>query len=343
MKQHLNTLFITTDGAYLAREGQAVLVRHEKQTKIRLPIHTIGSIVCLGRVGVSPSLAALCGEQGVSISLCSSHGRFLARISGFTSGNVLLRREQYRRADDVAASAAIARAIVAGKIANCRQVLLRGARDHPDTPGTSSLQEAADKLAQSLRLLSDDMDLDAIRGMEGDAANAYFATFDHLITNRDGRFVFTRRSRRPPMDNVNAMLSFIYAMLAHDVRSACESVGLDPAVGFLHRDRPGRPGLALDLMEELRPFLADRLVLSLINRQQVDPAGFTTDQTGGVRMSDATRKALLVAYQKRKQDTIEHPFLLEKVTIGLLPHIQARLLARHLRKDLDAYPPFIWR
>ena len=343
MKQHLNTLFVTTDGAYLAREGHAVLVRHEKQTKLRLPIHTIGSIVCLGRVGVSPSLAGLCGEQGVSISLCTSHGRFLARISGFTSGNVLLRREQYRKADDPTASAGITRAIVAGKIANCRQVLLRGARDHPESSGVTRLQDAAEKLAQTLRMLSDDMDVDSLRGMEGDSGSAYFGVFNHLITDPENGFAFTRRSRRPPLDNVNAMLSFIYAMLAHDVRSACEGVGLDPAVGFLHRDRAGRPGLALDLMEELRPFVADRLVLSLINRQQVDPAGFTTDQAGGVRMNDATRKALLVAYQKRKQDMIEHPFLHEKVSIGLLPHLQARLLARHIRGDLDAYPPFMWK
>ncbi len=343
MKTHLNTLFVTTEGAYLAREGQAVLVRHEKQTRLRLPIHTIGSIVCFGRVGVSPSLAGLCGEQGVSISLCTTHGRFLARISGFTSGNVLLRRQQYRQADDPVACARITRSILAGKVANCRQVLLRGARDYPDGPGATALQQAADKLAQTLRMLSGDMDIDTLRGLEGDAGNAYFGVFNHLITARKAGFTFTKRSRRPPLDNVNALLSFVYALLAHDLRSACEAVGLDPAVGFLHRDRPGRPGLALDLMEELRPYLADRLVLSLINRQQLDPRGFRVEAGGGVRMDDSTRKAVLVAYQKRKQDTIEHPFLREKVTIGLLPMLQARLMARHLRGDLDAYPPFIWK
>jgi CRISPR-associated protein Cas1 len=343
MKQHLNTLFVITQGTYLAREGEALLVRVEKQTRLRVPIHTLGSIVCFGRVGVSPSLAGLCGERGVSISLCTPNGRFLARISGFTAGNVLLRREQYRQADSPQASAAIARAVVAGKVANCRQVLLRGARDYPQAAGVRALQHAAEKLGDTLRLMSPDMDLDAVRGMEGDAANAYFGVFDHLITGQKDAFAFRGRSRRPPRDNVNALLSFVYAVLAADARGACEAAGLDPAVGFLHRDRPGRPGLALDLMEELRPFLADRLVLSLVNRRQVDAGGFTTDPAGGVRMADATRKAVLVAYQKRKQDTVEHPFLQEKVTVGLLAHLQARLLARHLRGDLDAYPPFIWK
>lgn len=344
MKQHLNTLFITTQGSYLAREGDAVLVRVEKQTRLRVPIHTLGSIVCFGRVGFSPSLAGLCGERGVSISLCTPNGRFLARVTGFTPGNVLLRREQYRRADSPSDSAGVARAVIAGKIANCRQVLLRGARDYPSAPGALALEQAADKLGQSLRLISDRMDLDTLRGMEGDAGNAYFAVFDHLVTGQKESFAFRGRSRRPPLDNVNALLSFIYALLAHDARSACEAAGLDAAVGFLHRDRPGRPGLALDLMEELRPFLADRLVLSLVNRRQVDARGFSADETGGgVRMNDATRKAVLVAYQKRKQDTIEHPFLQEKVTVGLLVHLQARLMARHLRGDLDAYPPFIWK
>jgi CRISPR-associated protein Cas1 len=345
MKQHLNTLFITTEGSYLARQGEAILVRFEKQTKLRLPIHTLGSIVCFGRIGVSPSLAGLCGERGVSISLCTTYGKFLARISGFTPGNVLLRRDQYRAADDLGRSAAIARSIIASKIANGRQVLLRAARDYPDAPGTADLARAAQILVQSLQRLAGDepFDLDSLRGMEGDAANLYFSVFNHLIVAQKEDFIFTTRNRRPPLDRVNALLSFIYAMLAHDCRSACETVGLDPAVGFLHRDRPGRPSLALDLMEELRPFFADRLVLSLINRRQVDAKGFTVTESGAVRMSDAARKAVLVAYQKRKQESLQHPFIGEKTTVGLLPHLQARLLARHLRGDLDAYPPFIWK
>jgi CRISPR-associated protein Cas1 len=343
MKHHLNTLFITTEGSYLAKEGEAVLVRVEKQTKLRVPIHTLGGIVCFGRVGVSPSLMGMCGQRGVAISLLTTNGLFLARINGFTSGNVLLRREQYRRADDPGASAAIARAVVIAKVANGRSVLLRNARDYPDSTGTAQVDEAAARLADTLRVVQKLDDLDSVRGMEGDAANAYFGVFDHLITNQKEGFAFTGRSRRPPLDNVNALLSFLYAMLGHDARSACEAAGLDPQVGFLHRDRPGRAGLALDLMEELRPVLADRLALSLINRRQVDAAGFVAGESGGISMTDATRKAVLVAYQKRKQEEIMHPFLNEKVSLGLLVHLQARLLARHLRGDCDAYPAFIWK
>ena len=343
MKQHLNTLFVSTEGSYLAKQGEAVLVRFERQTKLRVPLHLLGGIVCFGRVGVSPSLMGICGEKGVAISLLTTHGRFLARIDGFTSGNVLLRREQYRRADSAEASVLVARSLVMAKVANSRQVLLRCLRDYPQCVGATELQRAASLLSGSLDLLQAATDLDRVRGLEGDAARVYFDVFDHLIVNQKDNFVFRTRSRRPPLDNVNALLSFLYAMLAHDARSACEAVGLDPAVGFLHRDRPGRPGLALDLMEEFRPFLADRLALSLINRKQVDAAGFETTGSGAIHMNDATRKAVLVAYQKRKQEEIVHPFLGEKVSVGLLVHLQARLLARHLRHDLDVYPPFLWK
>ncbi len=344
MKNHLNTLFITTDGSYLARQGEALLVRVEKQTILRVPIHTLGGVVCFGRIGISPSLMGLCGERGVCISMLSSNGRFLARINGFTSGNVLLRREQYRRADSPDSTAAIARAIVTAKIANCRAVLLRHLRDYPDSPGKTPLEVAILYLAQSLdQLRNPTLSTDSIRGVEGDSASCYFGVFNHLIVSQQPDFVFRLRSRRPPLDAVNALLSFLYSMLAHDVRAACETVGLDPQVGFLHRDRPGRASLALDLMEELRPFLVDRLVLSLINRRQVSGSGFKSAENGAVTMDDATRKAVLVAYQKRKQEEIIHPFLNEKVSIGLIAHLQARLLARCLRGDLDAYPPFLWR
>jgi CRISPR-associated protein Cas1 len=344
LKHHLNTLFITTDGTYLAREGEAVLVKMEKQIKLRVPIHTLGGIVCFGRVGLSSSLMGLCGERGVCISMLSANGRFLARINGYTSGNVLLRREQYRRADSSDATAAISRAIVVAKIANARSVLLRHLRDYPETSGKSEIEKYAAYLAQSIdQLRLGSLNSDSIRGVEGDAAGCYFGIFDHLIVAQKESFTFKSRNRRPPLDPVNALLSFLYAMLAHDVRGACETVGLDPQVGFLHRDRPGRAGLALDLMEEFRPFLADRLALSLINRRQVSPSGFKIAENGAVSMDDATRKAVLVAYQKRKQEEIIHPFLDEKVSIGLLAHLQARLLARHLRGDLDAYPPFVWK
>jgi CRISP-associated protein Cas1 len=343
MKTHLNTLYIQTDGAYVAREGQQILVRVEKETKLRLPVHHLGGLVCFGRIGVSPSAMHLCGESGVAISMLSRSGRFLARIDGFTSGNVLLRREQYRRADSDAASAAIACSIVRAKIANCRGVLLRHLRDHGSTIGTSDVRAASDSLSASLMSLHPELSLDAVRGVEGEAAARYFAVFDHLIIAQKESLRFSGRTRRPPTDPVNALLSFMYSILAHDLRSACESVGLDPAVGFLHRDRPGRPGLALDLMEEFRAYLVDRLVLTLINRRQITLADLTREESGAYRLTEAARKRVLVAYQERKQETLEHPFLQEKMSLGLVPHIQARLLARHLRGDLDVYPPFFSR
>lgn len=343
MKRHLNTLFVTTQGAYLHQYGEAVVVKVEDETKLQLPLHTLAGIVCFGRIGVSPWLMGKCAEHGVAISFLSERGKFLARVLGFTPGNVLLRREQYRRADDGPATAALARSIVTAKIANARTVLLRSARDYPDAVSRTAIEEAAGRLAYGVQQLQQANDLDVIRGLEGDSANTYFGVFSHLITVQREAFMFTGRNRRPPLDPVNALLSFLYAMLGHDARAACESAGLDSQVGFLHRDRPGRPGLALDLMEEFRPFLGDRLVLTLINRQQVRPGGFRRAESGGVEMDDDTRKTVLTAYQQRKQDTVLHPFLGEETTVGLLMHLQARLLARHLRGDLDAYPPFVWK
>ncbi len=343
MKKLLNTLYVTTQGAYLAREGETVLVRVEKETRLQLPIHTLSGIVCFGQVSCSPFLLGMCAERGVGVSFFTKYGRFLARVQGPVSGNVLLRREQYRRADEEAGSAAMARSILVGKIANSRTVLRRALRDHSKKPGTDVLESAAKKLRFSLDQLQQSNSLDVLRGIEGDAAATYFGVFDHLITGQKEDFQFYERNRRPPLDNVNCLLSFVYTLLMHDVRGALESVGLDPAVGFLHRDRPGRAGLALDIMEEFRPVLADRLVLSLINLGVVKKSGFRRTETGGILMDDDTRKALLVAYQKRKQEEINHPFLNEKVEIGLLPFAQALLLARHVRGDLDGYPPFIWR
>jgi len=341
MKKLLNTLYITTQGAYLSREGETVLVRVEKETKLRVPVHTLGGIVCFGRVSVSPPLMGLCGETGVAISFLNERGRFLARVHGPVSGNVLLRREQYRRADNERTSSDVARSVLLAKVANCRTVLLRAARERSDGEITERLGLAAGHHARILRGLEREVSLDTLRGMEGEAARIYFGVFDHLVLKQKDDFFFKQRSRRPPLDKLNALLSFIYTLLAHDAVSALEGVGLDPAVGFLHRDRPGRPGLALDIMEEFRPFLADRLVLSLVNRQQVKGKGFSRTETGAVEMDDKTRKEVLVSYQRRKQEEIEHPFLGEKVSIGLLLHCQAMLLARYLRGDLDAYPPFI--
>ncbi|MDR4509738.1 MAG: type I-C CRISPR-associated endonuclease Cas1c [Candidatus Brocadiaceae bacterium] len=343
MKKHLNTLFVTTQGAYLSKEGETVTVKVENEVRLRIPVHTIGGIVCFGQVSCSPWLMGYCAQQHVAISFLTEYGRFLAKVQGPVSGNVLLRREQYRQADNPEISACVARAVLTGKIANCRKVVERVLRDHSGKINADAVSTASKKLAISMRRLQSEPSLDILRGIEGEAALTYFGVFDHLITSQKEDFTFHERNRRPPMDTVNCLLSFMYTIIMHDVRSALETVGLDPAVGFLHRDRPGRPGLALDLMEEFRPFLADRLVLSLINLGQVKGKGFEKKENGAVLMDDETRKTVLTAYQTRKQDEIMHPFLNEKVTIGLLFHIQAMLMARRLRGDLDAYPPFVWR
>jgi CRISPR-associated protein Cas1 len=344
VKKHLNTLFVTTQGSYLAKDGECVLIRVEQTDKARIPIHTLGGIVCFGNVSASPFLLGHCAENGVAVSFLTENGRFLARVQGPVSGNVLLRREQYRWADDPARSAAMARSVVTGKIANARTVVLRAARDHGDDGRGEGLRSGANRLADCLRRLQETaLALDEVRGIEGEAGAVYFGAFDALITSEQAAFRFAGRNRRPPLDAVNCLLSFLYTLLLHDIRGALECVGLDPAVGFLHRDRPGRFGLALDMMEEFRCVMADRLALSLINLSQVQPKGFKKLETGAVLMDDETRKEVIVAWQKRKQDVVEHPFLKEKMPVGLLWHSQALLLARHIRGDLDGYPPYIKR
>jgi len=345
MKKLLNTLFVTTQGAYLSKEGETVVVNAEKEVKLRVPIHTLGGIVCFGNVACSPFLMGFCAQNGVGLSFLSEYGRFLARVQGPVTGNVLLRREQYRRADDQAFSAGMARMILMGKIANCRTVLQRAVRDHgeKDFIDTERIGNAVQRLTTYLDTLDKDNHLDVVRGFEGDAAHTYFSVFDQLIVAQKEDFPFAERNRRPPLDNVNCLLSFVYTLLVHDIRSALEAVGLDPAVGFLHRDRPGRPGLALDIVEEFRPFLADRLVISLINLKRIQAKGFIRMDSGAVLMNDETRKVVLVAYQERKREEMNHPFIDEKVSIGMLFHVQALLLARYLRGDIDGYPPFIWK
>lgn len=343
MKKLLNTLFVTTQGAYLSKEGETVVIKVDGEIAMRLPIHTLGGIVCFGNVSCSPFLMGFCAVSGVAVSFLTENGGFLAKVQGPVSGNVLLRREQYRKADDLMASALIARSILTGKLANCRTVLQRLLRDHSDKIDTDAISGASQRLVNAMRRLQTEASLDILRGIEGVSADAYFSVFNHLITSQKNEFSFCERSRRPPLDNVNCLLSFIYTLLMHDVRSALESVGLDPAVGFLHRDRPGRYSLALDIMEEFRPYIADRLALSLINLCQVQGKGFKKKESGAVLMDDGTRKTVLIAYQKRKQEVIEHPFLREKVEIGLLPYVQALLMARYIRGDIDAYPPFIWK
>lgn len=346
MRRQLNTLYVTTDGAWLSKDGANIVMSVDRQERARLPVHMLESLVCFGRVLVSPPLLGYCAEQKISVSFLTSHGKFLARMEGPVSGNVLLRREQYRVADDPARCAAIVRNTLAGKLYNQRVVLGRGLRDHGDKftdADRTALEHAHLRLKRITTVMSQDTTVDLLRGHEGEAAQAYFGAFDHLIRVPDAELRFHGRSRRPPLDAVNALLSFLYTLVTHDCRSALETVGLDPAVGFLHRDRPGRPSLALDVTEEFRALLADRLALSLINRRQITANDFRAMDSGAVLLQDDARKIVLTAYQERKRELLLHAFLDEKVAIGLLPFVQAQLLARHLRGDLDAYPPFLWK
>lgn len=344
MRRQLNTVYVTSDGAWLRKDGENLVMEIEQREKARLPIHLLDGIVCIGRVMVSPPLLGFCCERGITVSFLSRNGRFLARVEGPVSGNVLLRKEQYRRSDLAQASADIARNILIGKIHNQRTLLGRGARDHEnESAEDSSLREAVRLIRRQLARVGQLNELDALRGVEGEAARTYFSVFDRLLRIDDSELRFNGRSRRPPADPVNALLSFLYTLLTHDYRSALESVGLDPAVGFLHRDRPGRPSLALDLSEELRPVLADRLALTLINRRQISMKSFRRFDNGAVLLNDDGRRTVLTAFQERKRDPLNHPFLDEKIPMGMIPYAQAQLLSRHLRGDLDGYPPFLWK
>ena len=343
MKRVLNTLYIMSQGTYLKKEGEAIAVKNSGETRLRVPIISLGSVVCFGDTLISPALMGHCAKCGVTISFLSAYGRFLARVQGPTTGNVLLRREQYRISDDKARSALIARAIVAAKIANCRTVILRALRDHGERMESDLASVAAEQLRRRVEAALEETDLDRLRGIEGDAAHLYFDVFNQLITSQKADFSFGGRNRRPPMDRVNALLSFIYTMLYHDLRSALETTGLDPAVGYLHRDRPGRMSLALDLMEEFRPYLAERLVLSLINLKQIDQKDLTVTESGAVLLTEKGCKIVVSAYQKRKLDRLVHPFLGEEMHLGIVIQTQAMLLARHIRGDLDGYPAFTWK
>lgn len=341
MRRLLNTLYITTQGAYLRKESETVVVEVEREIRLRLPLLNLGGIVCFGNVLCSPFLLGACADAGVAVSFLTENGRHLADIVGVPTGNVLLRRAQYRLADEPEGSAALARGFVAGKIVNARHVLRRAARESGSE--APDIETAADMLGHRLRALKGARSVDEVRGVEGSAAAGYFDVFGRLITQQREDFLFGDRNRRPPLDRVNALLSYLYTLLRFDAAGALTAQGLDPAVGFLHRDRPGREGLALDLMEEFRAPLADRLALTLINRQQIRAHHFREEESGAVLLTDDGRKEVLTAWQRRKQEEIEHPFLEEKVPVGLLMHTQALLLARHLRGDLDAYPPLEWR
>lgn len=342
MKRLGNTLYVTSQGSYLSKDGDCVLITREDDGKTRIPLHNVDGIIGFGRVSASPFLLGACAEAGVTVTWLNERGRFLARLEGPVSGNVRLRRAQYSAADNPGAAIEIARAILIGKIANQRTVLLRARRDHGEDPA-GLLSAAIKSLASALRRLEVASELAMLRGLEGDAAATYFAAFPGLLRTDEPEFAFTGRARRPPPDPVNALLSFVYTLLTHDARSALEGVGLDPQVGFLHRERPGRPSLALDLVEEFRAWFADRLVLSLVNRGQLRGRDFQTGEAGAVTLTDGGRRTVLVAYQERKAEEVHHPFLEESCAIGLLWHAQARLLAMRLRGDLDAYPPFIAR
>ncbi|MBA3033884.1 MAG: type I-C CRISPR-associated endonuclease Cas1c [Gammaproteobacteria bacterium] len=339
--QLLNTLYVTQPESYLHLDNNTLRIEIEHETRLRVPLHHLSSVVCFGHVMISPILMHRLAEEGQSLVLLDGHGRFKARLEGPVSGNVLLRQAQYRRVTSADFCVAVAKSCIAGKLKNCRQVLLRGARENGREEDNAALIATADELARALARLEHAPDLDAVRGIEGDAAKRYFVAL-RLIVRPDARADFTMngRTRRPPLDRMNALLSFLYAMLMNDVRSAVESVGLDPQIGFLHAVRPGRAALALDLMEEFRPLLADRLALTLINRKQIKGADFIDRPGGAVTLKDDARKAVVTAYQERKQETLTHPLLETSVALGLAPFVQARLLARTVRGDVETYLPF---
>jgi CRISPR-associated protein Cas1 len=342
MKHLGNVLYITSPEAYLTLDGENIVIKKEENQTTRLPLHNLENIVCFSWQGASPALMGACAERNIGLCFLTPNGRFQARITGRVKGNVLLRKRQYDLSVNETDSRPIAASFLLGKIYNCRKVIERALRDHAMLVDKASLMDVSSFLRETLKAIPSCDSIADLMGFEGSAAKPYFGVFNHLILQQREDFFFKERSRRPPLDNMNSVLSFLYTLLANDVTSALEAVGLDPYVGFLHRDRPGRPSLALDLMEELRPVFGDRLALSLVNRKQITAKGFTRKESGGVLMDDDTRKAVLTAWQERKREVILHPYLKERIPFGLIPHVQAMLLARHLRGDLDAYPPFFW-
>jgi CRISPR-associated protein Cas1 len=309
---------------------------------MRLPLHNLENIVCFSHLGASPALMGACAERNIGLCFLTPGGRFLARVTGKVKGNLLLRKQQYQLSENRAAGVKIAASFLVGKLSNSRKVIDRARRDHALLVDVESLTCASASLKALLRSIQGCETIEDLMGCEGSAAKIYFSVFDQMVLQQRDDFFFKDRNRRPPLDRLNALLSFAYTLLTSEVASALETVGLDPYVGFLHQDRPGRPSLALDLMEELRPVFADRFALSLVNRKQVAGSGFSIKESGGVLMDDETRKKVLTAWQERKREEIIHPYLKEKLPFGLIPYVQAMLLARYLRGDLDAYPPFFW-
>jgi len=343
MRKLLNTLYVTSPDAYLALEGETVVVLREEEQLVRVPLHNLEGIVTFGYTGASPVLMRACADRNISLCFLTVNGRFQARILGRSHGNVTLRKSQYRLSDDEGKSASVAKNFIIGKVYNAKWIIERAIRDHSMRLDTEALKNVSIHLSQTLGEIQKSVDLEQVRGLEGKAASLYFSVFNELILQQKEFFYWTGRSRRPSTDNVNALLSFVYTLLANDCAAALETVGLDSYVGFLHRDRPGRISLALDLMEEVRGVVADRFVLTLINKRIINEKGFETRENGSVVMDDALRKTVLTAWQERKREELTHPFLDEKLEWGLVPFAQAMLLARYLREDLDAYPPFLWK
>lgn len=343
MKKLLNTLYVTSPDRYLSLDGENVVILQEKKEIARVPLHNLEGIVTFGYTGASPALMGACADKNISLCFMTMSGRYLANVVGEMKGNVTLRKEQYRISDNEVASCKIAKNMIIGKVYNGRWVLERATRDYPMRVDVDAIKAASAFMKDSLNKIPTCQDLDQIRGMEGNAASEYFSVFDNMILQNKEDFFFKNRNKRPPLDNVNALLSFMYSILAGMSSSALSSAGLDPYVGFLHRDRPGRVSLALDLMEELRPVIADRFVLTLINKRIVNSKDFLKKENGAVVMTGEARKTILQAWQERKKETIVHPFLGDKIEWGLVPYVQAMLLARHLRGDLDEYPPFLWK
>lgn len=343
MKKLLNTLYVTTEDAYLALDGENVVVQQNGEPLGRIPLHTLESVVAFGYVGASPALMGKCAEMNIALVFLKPSGRFLAKVTGKAYGNILLRRAQYRICDDPAQTMPIADAMIAAKLLNCRAVLCRALRDHPQRIAAQRFEAVAQQLHDGATAAYTQTVADALRGLEGECANRYFAVFDEMILQQKEDFFFRTRSRRPPMDNVNALLSFAYSLLTSMCVSALETVGLDPYAGVFHTERPGRCSLALDLMEEFRAPFADRFVLTLINKKMVAASDFVEKENGGVLLTDAGRKSFLTIWQQRKKEVVTHPYLQEKVEWGMLPYIQAMLLAKCVRNDLDGYPAFVWR
>lgn len=343
MKHLLNTLYVLSEDIYLSLDGENVVANRDQQVAARYPLHTLQEIITFSYAGASPALMGACAQRQIGLTFCTPRGKFLARVCGESSGNVLLRRTQYRIADDPSLCCQISRTMIFGKLFNARWSLERTRRDHGLRVDGEKLSSASQQIHGLLSQVREVTASEALRGLEGVGAAAYFSVFDEMILGDKATFSFHGRSRRPPLDAVNAMLSFAYSLLAHDCASALESVGLDSYVGFLHRDRPGRASLALDLMEELRPCMADRFVLTLINNRQIKAADFLHTLSGAVLLTDDGRKGFLKHWQEKKKETLTHPYLGEKLSWGMIPYVQALLLARYLRGDLDAYPPFLWK